>query len=108
MLWLLFNVYTGKLVLFEFMHVQPMDIWRQINRSNMFLLKDLVMKPDTKSLDIFSSRSGDIDFTFSREKNSDVAQNQSYLNIKTQLFKIFFMILRNHEILKFFLRERRT
>ena len=44
---LLFNINTDKLVLFEFMYVQPLDIWRQITSSIIFLLKDLVMKPDT-------------------------------------------------------------
>ena len=58
---LLFSVNTGKLVLFELMYVQPLDIWRQITTSIIFLLKDQVMKPNTKSLDIFNEKVG---FTF--------------------------------------------
>ena len=42
--------YQCKLVLFEFMYVQRLYIWRQITRSIISLLKDLMMKPDTKSL----------------------------------------------------------
>ena len=57
---LLFNVNIGKLVLFEFMYVQPLNIWRQITRSIIFLLEDLVMKPDIKYLDIFNEN---VDFT---------------------------------------------
>ena len=49
---LLFDVKTCKLVLFEFMYVQPLDIWRQAARWLIFLLKDLAMKIDTKFLDI--------------------------------------------------------
>ena len=55
---ILFNVNTGKLVLFEFMYVQRLDIWRQITRGIVFLLKDLVMKPDTQSFDIFNEKVG--------------------------------------------------
>ena len=54
----LFNVNIGKLVKFEFMYVQPLDIWRQITRSNIFLLEDLVMKPDIKYLDISNGKVG--------------------------------------------------
>ena len=56
MLRLLFNVNIGKLVLFEFMYVQRLDIWRQITRSIIFLFEDLVMKPGIKSLDIFNEK----------------------------------------------------
>ena len=52
------TVNIGKLVLFEFMFVQRLDTWRQIIRSIIFLLKDLVMKPDIKSLDIFNEKVG--------------------------------------------------
>ena len=54
--WLLFNVNTGKFVFFEFMYLQPLDICRQKTRSIIFLLKDLVIKPDTKYLDIFNEK----------------------------------------------------
>ena len=53
---ILFNVNTGKLVLFEFMYKQRLD--RQITRGIVFLLKDLVMKLDTKSFDIFNEKVG--------------------------------------------------
>ena len=56
--WFLFNVDIGKLVLFEFMYVHPLDIWWQIARSHIFLLEDLVMKPDIKYLDIFNEKVG--------------------------------------------------
>ena len=55
---LLFNVNTGKFVLYEFIYLQPLDFWRQIIRSIDILLKDLVMKSDTKYLDIFNEKVG--------------------------------------------------
>ena len=52
------NTCTVKLVLFELMYVQPLDIWIQLARSIISLLKDLMMKPDIKSLDIFNEKVG--------------------------------------------------
>ena len=61
---LLFQGNKSKLVLFEFMYIQPLDIWRQIIKSLIFFLKDLTMKPDTKSLDIFNEKVGFTIFDF--------------------------------------------
>ena len=49
----IFSLNAGKLVLFKFIYVQHLDIWRQITKGIIFLLKDLLMKTDTKFLNSF-------------------------------------------------------
>ena len=76
------NTCTVKLVLFELMYVQPLDIWIQLARSIISLLKDLMMKPDIKSLDIFNEKVGftifdspQLDFGLSQREGEVLLKN---------------------------------
>ena len=54
--WLTLKVNKGKLSLFEFMHAQPLDIWRRMPIVHILFLIELTMKPDNFFFNIFKKR----------------------------------------------------